>query len=180
MQLVVLVLVYLLSAVVNHRPFKKNQKSQALAESNRRKIPLKESFLPALVGMIGVMLLNLLGQDEPLWPALAVIAVTAGEIYAFWGSGEKKRSGVCSFFGGIFYLNPVLALFSLGLALEIYWVGKNSLLGVLVFIGLVPILIWYSQMNPFFLGAAITTELLVIWGLKAEIWNKIKPQTKFI
>jgi hypothetical protein len=180
MQLLVLVLVYLVSAVVNHRPLKKKHYIQVPEASNERRFNLKQSFLPALIGIMSVMTLDLLSQGEPLWPALALVTVTAGEIYAFWKTESKPKSGVSSYFGGIVYLSPSLAFICLGLALEIGLVGKNELLAILVFIGLVPVLIWYSQMNPVFLWAAVTIELLVIWGLKSILWNKIKPPVKNI
>jgi glycerol-3-phosphate acyltransferase PlsY len=180
MQFVVLVLVYLISTIVNHRPLKKKQPVQVLEVSNRRSFHLKQSFVSALIGISSVMALDLLSQGDPLWPALALVTVTVGEIYVCWKVESEPKSGVSSYFGGILYLSPTLALICLGLALEIGLVGKNYLLAILVFIGLVPVLIWYSQMNPVFLWAALTIELLVTWGLKTVLWNTIKTSMKNI
>jgi hypothetical protein len=173
MQLLVLILVYLLSAIVNNHSLRKKGTFQTPTKSNWHSVNFKKVIIAILVGIIGVMILDQLSQGEPLLPALALIIIVVGEIYPAW-KVARRNSGMFSYLGGILYLNPAIALFSLGLALEISWVGKDKLLAILVFIELVPILIWYSQMNPDFLWVSIATELLIIWGLKAELWNKLK------
>lgn len=184
MQIILLILLYFSAMVINNYQRRK-VKDDLIAHS--KKLPWARFIksLPAiLLGISGVMLADWLSQGEPLWPAIAIVIMVAGERFPipitkrFQRNAEDERSGILSYIGGIFYLNPLLALICLSFSLEMLLVGKDGLLATLIFIGLVPVLIGYAQMNPVFLWISVLTEVIILWGLKKELLNKIKPVLK--
>ncbi len=178
-QIILLILVYLASSFVNNPPLinssnYKNKKKQKII--NWRGFNVKRIITAILTGSVGVLIMDLASRGEPIWPALALPALVVGELYPLWKTSAQENTGIFAYFGGIFYLNPALALICLGLTVELLIVGKDKLLAILIFTGLLPALIWYSRINPIFFWSSVAVELLIWWEFKMEILTRIKPE----
>lgn len=172
------------------------------SQGRKRRGPVKKFFWSALWGLLSVLVADQMTPGEPFWPSITFITLVGGTLFQFLDGvrglyGLKRAamadrvpgetdsamslsrrseiglSGLGALFGGIFYLEPLLGIVALGLTLEIFLVGKDILTGIILFIGLIPILFQYAQLNRDFFWAALGTELLFAVFFRYELGTRI-------
>lgn len=172
-----MVAIYLGSGFINYKI-----SSQTQPQLNPQFNPVKGSFqglrpkqalISLLIGLLSTAIADGLSYTNPLWPALAIPVAVLGEVYPLTLKGRSFKSGVFTYIGAMFYINPKLTLICVGLAIENLWLGKDRLLTIMIFIGLVPILVEYEQLGPWFFGSALATEIIIILGLREPLWQRI-------
>lgn len=159
-------LYFLPELIINPKPSK--------SKRNKRSGSLKSQLGAILLGIGGVMTMDWLSDGNPLWPALGLIIVVGGALFPVGGGSEQSfQKGLAVYLGGVFYLQPVIALIDFSIALEgLFW-SKDRTLTAILFSSILPILFFFSQVNPYFIWAAIIIETLFILEFKEEIRTKI-------
>jgi len=126
-----------------------------------------------------VLIADWLSDGNPIWPALGVISNVAGALYPIGGRTEQSfKIGLAVYFGGVFYLKPVIALISFSIALEGLLWSKDRILMAILFSSILPVLFNLAQVNPFFIWAAVIIQLLFLIEFKDEIRSKISAFLK--
>lgn len=174
MQLLWLVFIYFVTGfIVNSLPRSSSR------QRNQRSGYVKPLFVSFLTGLGAVMSADWLSDGNPIWPALGVISNVAGALYPIGGRmGQSFKSGLAVYFGGVFYLKPVVALITFGIALEGLLWSKDRVLTAILFCTILPILFSFAQVNPLFLWASVIIQLLFLIKFKDEIRSKISPFLK--
>lgn len=159
---------YLLTGLIgNAKPARRKR--------NNRITSAKSQLVAILIGLGGVMTMDWLSEGDPLWPALGLITGVAGALFPIGGSSERGfQKGLAVYWGGVFYLKPVSALIGFSIALEgLIW-SKDRILTAFLFNSILPVLFSYSQVNPYFIWAAVVNELLFALKFKDEIRTKFR------
>lgn len=175
MQLLWLVFIYFLTGlIVNSQP--RRLPSQ---KKSHRSSYVKSQFVSILIGIVGVMVADWLSDGNPLWPALGLISGVVGTLFPLFGrQGQSFKKGMAIYFGGVFYLKPVIALITFSIALEgLFW-SKDRTLMVILFCSILPVLFSFSQVNPFFLEATVIIQLLFLIEFRDVIRSKISELYK--
>lgn len=170
MQLIWLVFIYFLTGLTDNQ-FKK--KSPSL----KRNIffgSFKSILILILVGLGGVLTADWLSEGNPLWPALGLVSVVTGALFPLWRQPEESfKTGVVVYFGGVFYLKPIIALTGFSFAFEVLLLSKDPILTAIIFSSSLPILFAFLQVNPYFFWAAVVIQLVFIIKLRNEIKSRI-------
>ncbi len=120
------------------------------------------------------MIADWLSDSNPLWPALGLISGVAGALFPIVGRCDWSfQKGMAFYFGGVFYLKPEIALISFSIALEVLFWSRDRILTAILFSSILPVLFGYSQVNPFFIWAAVVIQLLFLIEFKDELRSKI-------
>lgn len=174
MQLLWLFFIYFLTGfIVNSLPRLSSQKRD---KGSGYAKPLFVSFL---TGLGAVMIADWLSDGNPIWPALGVICNVAGALYPIGGRTEQSfKIGLAVYFGGVFYLKPMIALITFGIALEGLLWNKDRILMAILFSSILPVLFSLAQVNPFFIRAVVIIQLLFLIEFKNEIRSKISAFLK--
>ena len=170
MQVFWLIFIYFLTGlIINYQSLSPVRKKQ-----NYRFSSTKTLFLTFFIGLGGVMIADWLSEGNPLWPALGLISGVAGAMFPVGGRLEQSfQKALAVYFGGAFYLKPVIALIGVSIALEgLFWSKDRSLTAIL-FSSILPVLFNLTQVNPFFLWASVIIQLLFVIEFKEEIQSKI-------
>lgn len=170
MQFLWLIFIYFLTGAIGN-PFQKKQSSQ---KRNINPSSFKSVLVSIFVGLGGVLTADWLSDGNPIWPALGLISGVIGALFPFWRQSELDfKTGLAVYFGGVFYIMPVIALTGFGIALEGLVLSKDQILMVTIFSSILPVLFSFSQINPFFLWAAIVIQIVFLIKLKNEIRLRI-------
>lgn len=171
MQVLWLSLIYFVTGLAG-TPSKRKPVSR---QRDMKLIRFKSVFTPFLIGLTGVWIADWLSDGNPLWPALGLVSGVVGVMYPFWRQADQEViSGLAVYFGGVFYLQPVIALAGFGFVLEVLLLSKDWILAVIIFSSILPVLFSFSQVNPMFFWVGIMIQLLFWIKLKKEIRVKIK------
>ena len=145
-------------------------------KEEKQNLNFKPIILNVSVGVGGLLVIDLASAGNPLWPALGLMIIVLGEVFPLFDVIKKKSStqyGLSSFLGGLFYLYPGMAIAAFGLSLQSLILTKDWLITTFTFVGVIPILLKYMQVNPWFIAASIAIEILLILHLRKELWTKI-------
>ncbi len=171
MQILWLIFIYFVAGLTGNT-FQRKMSSQ---KKNNLLGRFKSVLAPFFIGLGGVLTADLLSEGNPLWPALGLVSGMAGVLYPLWRQSEQgPEVGLAVYFGGVFYLKPVIALTGIGFALEVLLLSKDWVLTVSLFCGILPVLFSFSQVNPLFFWAAVVIQLIFLFKFKNEIQSRIK------
>ncbi len=171
MQFLWLIFIYFLAGLTVN-PLKKKLPSQ---KRGQYRVSTKSTLAPILIGLGGVMTADWLSDGNPLWPALGLICGVVGALFPYpYQSKPDFKAGLAVYFGGVFYLKPVIALTGFSIALEVLLLSKDQILTAIIFSSILPILFGFSQINPFFFWAAAVILLIFLIKLKNKIRLRIR------
>ncbi len=137
-------------------------------------VVFKSLFWYMLVGLFGMIFLDLQSAGEPNLPALGILVLVLGVLYPLKFFGSREMLEVYAvYFGVIFYLNPSLALTVLGLAGEVFLVTRDRLGGLVLFVGLIPILFIYAQLHQYFIWSTTLVEVLILFSLHQQLRERL-------
>lgn len=175
MKLLWLFLIYFLTGLIV------NSQSQQFSSQKRSKRSsyIKPRLVSFLIGLGGVMVADWLSDGNPLWPAMGLITGVVGTFFPISSRPERSfNNGMVVYFGGVFYLKPVIALISFSIALEgLFW-SKDRILTAILFCSILPVLFSLSQVNPFFLQATVIIQILFLIEFRDEIHSKFSELFK--
>lgn len=171
MQVLWLILIYFVTGLTGNPSKRKPVFQQRDTIISRFKAVLTPSF----IGLAGVWIVDWLSDGNPLWPALGLVSGAAGAMYPFRHQADQTViPGLAVYFGGVFYLQPVIALAGFGLVLEVLLLSKDWITAAIIFSSILPVLFSFSQLNPLFFWAGIVIQLLLWIKLKKEIRIRVK------
>jgi len=139
----------------------------------------KRLVMNVLLGLGGMILLDLGSGGEPGLPALGMITLISAVLYPIKIFAQEQTEILmvyAVYFGTIFYLNPGLALVILGLVGEIFLITKDRLGAGSLFVGLIPILFMYTQFHQYFIWSATLLEVLLLFNLRYEFKERLLRQ----
>lgn len=171
MQLLWLIIIYFLAGLTGN-PLKRKLPSQ---KRDRYSGLTKSVLVSILIGIGGVLTSDWLSDGNPLWPTLGLISSVIGALFPFSGQSERSlKTGLAVYFGGVFYLKPVVALTGFGIAFEGLLLSKDQILMAIIFSSILPIFFNFSQINPFFFWATVVIQLVFLIKLKNEVLSRIR------
>lgn len=181
LQLILVGLCYLMSSeITNGGRWIKKYFFRPGPPSNREApgVNMKSLLFKVAAGIICLLIVDLASATNPWWPALTLVAVLTGELFPLTRSELRPEVGII-YFGGIFYLYPLLALAGLLLAVQILIFSNDRMLTGLTFMGSIPILFCIGQINPLFLIAAIVDQFLIYFYFRTELWHRVVRRFKY-
>ncbi|MCX6604519.1 MAG: glycerol-3-phosphate 1-O-acyltransferase PlsY [Acidobacteria bacterium] len=120
-------------------------------------------------GWLAVWLMARFGSGEPMFLALAGLAVILGHAFPVFLKFAGGKA-VASFVGAFFYLAPLPMLAITIVFLAIVWRTRYVSLGSILGAALVPFAIWMiDHSSPWIWGAALVGGWFIIWRHRGNI-----------
>jgi len=120
-------------------------------------------------GVIALWLTDLLIDGPEQNRLLAAIAVTVGHNWSLFFGGKKGGKGISTTMGSFLYLNPLVTVISIAVALEIVFLSRLVSLGSLVLVTLVPLGLIVSGEDRFTIVVSLVLSVTAFYRHRQNI-----------